>query len=595
MGKYLGLPELFTRKKRDLFSSIVERIKIRAASWSTRRLSAAGKLTMLKSVLSAVPTYSMSCFPLPVGLCDQIQSALTCFWWDDDPSTRKISWVSWDSLSQHKDIGGLGFRDIQDFNVAMLAKNAWRILTSPDCLLARLLLGKYCHNSSFLSSSCSSSASHGWRGVVAGCNLLKLQTGKAIGNGNTTSVWKDSWFCSTTKTVPFGPPTEATRDLVVSDLLIRWSGEWNRTMVESVLPELAEEIYLVKPSLLKAEDAFCWLKTKTGDYSVKSGYYALREETSIQRTLPPTVTSFDWQKFVWRENTSPKLKLFLWKLCRGALPLRANLQGRGIITTGTCPHCNNPETTYHLFFSCPFALQVWDLVPFQARPNFSHASSLHECFLIMSTCICLPPTGLSSNLFSWVLWGLWTTRNMLIFENRAIPARTTVDKATSSAREWLLAQATSSPNHFSPPQSVVQLPIAPDVIRCNTDAAWTVAKRAGLGWHFDDITRHIRTEASKVTDHVSSPLMAEALALREAVQTAQRNAYTNVWFRTDSQELARAINSKTYSVELFGVLTDIELLSSYFRFFFVSFISRDHNGGADTLAKTALHSSVSVL
>lgn len=73
VGKYLGLLELFTRKKRDLFSSIVDRIKIKAASWSSRYLSSAGKLTMLKSVLSPIPTYSMSCFLLPVGLCNQIQ------------------------------------------------------------------------------------------------------------------------------------------------------------------------------------------------------------------------------------------------------------------------------------------------------------------------------------------------------------------------------------------------------------------------------------------------------------------------------------------------------------------------------------------
>lgn len=73
VGKYLGLPELFTRRKRDLFSSIVDRIKLRAASCSTRRLSPAGKLTMLKSVLSAIPTYTMSCFPLPIRLCKHIQ------------------------------------------------------------------------------------------------------------------------------------------------------------------------------------------------------------------------------------------------------------------------------------------------------------------------------------------------------------------------------------------------------------------------------------------------------------------------------------------------------------------------------------------
>lgn len=63
-GKYLGLPELFCKKKKDLFKMIVVRIKQRALSWSSRFLSTAGKLTMLKSVLSAMPSYTMSCFKI---------------------------------------------------------------------------------------------------------------------------------------------------------------------------------------------------------------------------------------------------------------------------------------------------------------------------------------------------------------------------------------------------------------------------------------------------------------------------------------------------------------------------------------------------
>lgn len=79
VGKYLGLPEHFGRRKRDLFASIVDRIQQKAISWSSQRLSPAGKLIMLKSVLSAIPTYSMSCFELPMSLCKQIQSVLTRF------------------------------------------------------------------------------------------------------------------------------------------------------------------------------------------------------------------------------------------------------------------------------------------------------------------------------------------------------------------------------------------------------------------------------------------------------------------------------------------------------------------------------------
>ena len=67
--KYLGLPKHFARRKRDLFTTIVDRIRQRASTRSSRFLSKAGKLMMLKPVLTAIPTYSMSCFELPASLC----------------------------------------------------------------------------------------------------------------------------------------------------------------------------------------------------------------------------------------------------------------------------------------------------------------------------------------------------------------------------------------------------------------------------------------------------------------------------------------------------------------------------------------------
>ena len=60
MGKYLGLPEMFGRKKRDLFNQIIDRIRQRSLSWSSLFLSNEGKTTMLKSVLALMLTYTMS-------------------------------------------------------------------------------------------------------------------------------------------------------------------------------------------------------------------------------------------------------------------------------------------------------------------------------------------------------------------------------------------------------------------------------------------------------------------------------------------------------------------------------------------------------
>ncbi|XP_018453834.1 uncharacterized protein LOC108824976 [Raphanus sativus] len=239
-------------------------------------------------------------------------------------------------------------------------------------------------------------------------------------------------------------------------------------------------------------------------------------------------------------------------MVRGALPLGANLRNHGINTTGTCPHCNEDETALHLFFLCPFEQQVWNRAPLRSLPDFSGTSSLHEAFEIMSTCLSLPPIGVASKLTSCILWGIWTTRNLLLFENRALPAKTAMDTAASNAREWSQAQPATDIVR-QPLQIEPELPPIPtDALLCNSDAAWiSDTRRAGLGWLFRKADNTTYSEGSRALELVSSPLMAEALAMREALLEAKRLSHLKVWFRTDSRELARAINSKSYPMELF--------------------------------------------
>lgn len=169
-------------------------------------------------------------------------------------------------------------------------------------------------------------------------------------------------------------------------------------------------------------------------------------------------------------------------------------------------------------------------------------------------------------------------------------------RAISSAIEWRGAQATGSTPSQLASHIVEPPPIRPDTILCNSDAAWSASSlRAGASWCFEDHVLSVQRESSRALTLVSSPLMAEALAMREAVREAAHNSLLNVWFRTDSQELALAINSKIYSVEPFRVLMDIEFLSSSFDFFYVSFIGQEQNFLADSLAKSALYASLSAL
>ncbi|KAF3503221.1 hypothetical protein F2Q69_00045681 [Brassica cretica] len=94
--------------------------------------------------------------------------------------------------------------------------------------------------------------------------------------------------------------------------------------------------------------------------------------------------------------------------------------------------------------------------------------------------------------------------------------------------------------------------------------------------------------STKSEEWVSSPIMAEALAIREALLQARGHGHINVAIRSDAQILIRAINGRDQIKGLYGILQDIHNLTCYLSTFVFSFISRKDNVAADNLAKKAL-------
>ncbi|KAK4399546.1 putative mitochondrial protein [Sesamum angolense] len=139
---YLGLPSVVGKTRRSVFQSIRDRVWNRINGWNERNISQAGKEILIKAVAQAIPTYAMGCFRLPISLIKELQSMVANFWWHNG-ETRKTHWISWRKLCKSKVQGGLGFRDLQAFNLAMLSKQLWRIISKPDSLLCRVLRARY--------------------------------------------------------------------------------------------------------------------------------------------------------------------------------------------------------------------------------------------------------------------------------------------------------------------------------------------------------------------------------------------------------------------------------------------------------------------
>ncbi|KAG7559487.1 Reverse transcriptase zinc-binding domain [Arabidopsis thaliana x Arabidopsis arenosa] len=592
LGKYLGLPELFGRKKKDLFTIIVDRIRQRARSWSSRFLSTAGKTIMLKSVLAAMPSYSMSCFKLPNSLYKRIQSVLTRFWWDSSMEKKKMCWISWKKLTKAKGNGGLGFRDLQSFNDALLTKVSWRILANPSCLLAKILLGKYCHTTPFLDSVAPTSTSHGWRGICIGKELLKSQLGKVIGNGKDTLIWKDPWISLTSPVTPMGPATSDSQNLTVDQLICPVTGEWNRDKIQQLLPEYEHQILEIKMSKLGAKDVFAWLPTKSGTYSAKSGYYESLSTSAEESENLDLNKDFKWSKNIWHIKSSPKTKFFVWKVMRGAIPVGENLRSRGLEVEAKCPFCDEIESTLHLFFKCRFASQIWERAPFKTPVCSSNLTSFRSGLEGVQNLVCLPPSGLGEGpLHTWILWKIWLARNQQIFNKCHDSPQETLSQAIKLAREWQEAQRDTgiqTPNRAPP---IHQLP-GSDVILCQSDAAWDESsKQAGLGWIFSNRSLDLSRSDSKAADHIRSPLLAEGLALLEALNQAHNLGFTKLSVASDSKQLIEAIKSESHQKELHGILHDILTISSTFVEICFRFIPREKNREADALAKHALRNS----
>ncbi|KAG8471906.1 hypothetical protein CXB51_036494 [Gossypium anomalum] len=313
--KYLGLPMMVGRKKRWAFANFADRFRRRIESWSIWYLLIGGKEVFIKAVLQAIPVYVMQCFALSKTLCHKLEVILNKFWWSNSKPARRIHWSVWSDLCAPKTEGGMGFQDLFLFNKALLAKQVWHLLSSPDCLFAKVFKARYYPSSDIMSARIGFYPSFTWRSLCSARELISNGLLWRIGSGEAVNIWNDSWLL----------------------------GSVIRRIVDH---EQATRIFNIPLATSGVQDVLVWRHDATGDYSVKSGYRDLQ--------------------------TPSELKIHMWQLIKDYVPHFSNLLKRRLQVVNVFPLCKEAsEESGHLLWSCGVLWQLWQSL------NLSFDCNLH--------------------------------------------------------------------------------------------------------------------------------------------------------------------------------------------------------------------------
>ncbi|KAL0409532.1 UNVERIFIED_CONTAM: putative ribonuclease H protein [Sesamum radiatum] len=532
-AKYLGLPYFIGRNKRDLFNYIRTRVWDRVSGWKEKVLSHAGKEILIKSIVQSIPSYCMSCFKLPDSLLREIKSIAANFFWSN-AECNKIHWVSWDKMCITKKDGGLGFRKMQTFNIAMLAKQGWRIMTNPQLLISRILKARYFPNNDFLHAKIGYTSSFTWRSILAARYVISKGIRWRVGDGQSIRVWNDPWLPRPSTFLPI-----TTQSLFLPDLRSIPLGQFSWA------------------------DTIVWHYNNNGKFSVKSAAHLAQSIATEHRSAlgGQCSTSFGSWKFIWYTKVPNKVKVFLWRLCKEAIPTSYNLLRRRCAVEKACLTCSDDtENSKHVLLECPYARQV--------RKSFDD-----EQF----------------NWFAVLCWRLWGRRNGFVMENRECTPFDCVTFGGSLLFDFRNSVAVKpsdlpSRNTWQPPDR--------ESIKINFDAAiFDNGKGVGLGTIAQDWRGNCLTWRTMCLPNACSPEHGEAMAARLAMEVRCQGGWTKCIIEGDCLQVVNKLQNKEEDLSVIGcIIADIHRLIPLWGHTSFSFTRRLGNQAAHLLANSTMGS-----
>ncbi|XP_074278012.1 uncharacterized protein LOC141601617 [Silene latifolia] len=626
--KYLGLPTVIGRSKKALPNILRDKLSKKLQGWYGKTLSRAGREVLIKAIAQSIPTYIMRAglgrkswmlqcdradrfkrrswmlkcgtdeevedeppkrrVSIPSSFCNEIRSLISQFWWGSDGDKRKIAWVAWKRLCQPKCRGGMGFRDMEKFNSALLGKQAWRLLTHGDTLWARLMKARYYVDGSYLEAGLGHNPSYTWRDIWEAKGVVKKGMRRRIGDGASTFVWKDPWILGSHSGYVISPCV-GNEDIRVAELLNEASTNWDMSKLEGTfLPFEVTRISNIRLSERRPRDSWFWVGEKDGVYSVRSAYRLIMEEGEEETGQSDwSREQWVWNK-IWRAPIWPRIKIFCWQMCREAIATRGNLRARGGCEDATCPMWGgSAESLLHLFRGCGWTGRVWDGLGLEeeSHDGFERVREWVEARI--------REVG-EDNYVRFLVgcWAIWEGRNKRVFEDKDVDAGVVVRRVWEVEQEMeRMREEEGKRVDMGMGRAARQregeswLPPTAGRVKINGDAASKEEVGVGVGIVCRDEKGECLWGVSNRRNVVWEPRLAEAVAVLEGLQEAKRRNHRHIVMESDCLQLIEDIrSSKEGRNDYFLVIDDIRFLCNDFDSIAWTFVRRTGNYVAHFLA-----------
>lgn len=213
------------------------------------------------------------------------------------------------------------------------------------------------------------------------------------------------------------------------------SGTWNLDLLNEII--VSEDVVIIRSisvSRTNRPDTLGWHFTKSGKYTVKSGYHTnqIRNNEILTHVYyGPDIRPL--QIFTWKLKCPQKLKHFIWQTLSGCVSITTNLNHRGINCDTQCARCGLDETINHVLFECPPAVQIWALSKAPSTPGIFPMTSI---FANLDYHFWRIVDRNQNQTFPWIIWYIWKARNDKGFKNLDRDSQEVLQLAEQEAMLW---------------------------------------------------------------------------------------------------------------------------------------------------------------